>query len=112
MRILGPGFASRIISPKRWACIIRNTVAVFIANENACTTQGTDPNMAKILILTGIIMITTGILLQFAPTIPWLGKLPGDMHIRNENFSFHFPITTCIIISIFLSLIFYLLGRR
>ena len=69
-------------------------------------------NLYKILIVTGIILILTGIgvfvLQKF--NIP-LGKLPGDIAVKNERFSFYFPITTCIIISIVLSIIFYLIRK-
>jgi len=66
----------------------------------------------KILIILGIIIIITGGLLLLANKIPFLGKLPGDIAIQKKNFSFYFPITTCIIISIILSFIMWLLGRR
>jgi hypothetical protein len=66
----------------------------------------------KILIILGIIIIITGGLLLLANKIPFFGKLPGDIAIQKKNFSFYFPITTCIIISIILSFIMWLLGRR
>lgn len=68
--------------------------------------------IAKILIIFGIVLILTGIILQFVPKIPWLGRLPGDIYIKKENFTFYFPLSTCIIISIIISLILYLLGKR
>jgi len=68
--------------------------------------------ISKALIIFGIIFILAGIAFQFGPRIPWLGRLPGDIYIKRENFSFFFPLTTCIIISIVGSLIFYLFGKR
>lgn len=68
--------------------------------------------VAKSLIIFGIIFIIAGIVFQFIPRIPWPGKLPGDIYIKRENFSFYFPLTTCMIISIIISLIWYLLGKR
>jgi len=68
--------------------------------------------MPKVLIIFGIIFIVAGIAFQFGPRIPWLGRLPGDIYIKRENFSLFFPLTTCIIISIVGSLIFYLFGKR
>jgi hypothetical protein len=44
--------------------------------------------------------------------IPFIGKLPGDIHFKKGNFTFYFPITTCILLSILLSIILTLLGRR
>lgn len=68
--------------------------------------------MGKILVIFGIILIGAGILLQFIHRIPWLGRLPGDVLIQKKNFTFYFPLTTSIFISIILSLIFWLWSRR
>ncbi len=67
--------------------------------------------LGKILIIFGIAMAGIGILLVLAPKIPWLGKLPGDILVKKDNFHFYFPLTTCIIISIVLTLLFYLFRR-
>ena len=69
-------------------------------------------NIGKIMILFGIIIICIGALMLVIDKIPYLGKLPGDIYIKKEKFSFFFPITTCIIISIILTIIFNLLTRR
>ena len=66
----------------------------------------------KILIFIGIVMIVVGGLFLFGSKIPFIGRLPGDIAIQKKNFSFYFPITTCIIISIILSFIMWLLSRR
>lgn len=60
----------------------------------------------------GTIFICVGILIAFLGKIPGIGKLPGDIMIKKENFSFYFPITTCILISIILSFLFYLWNQR
>jgi len=65
--------------------------------------------MGKMLIGIGIVLI--GIIMTFGPKIPWIGKLPGDIFIQRGNFSFHLPLTTCIIISIILTLLLYLFRR-
>jgi uncharacterized protein HemY len=65
----------------------------------------------KILIFFGAILIFLGLIFSFAGRIPYFGKLPGDIYIKKENFTFYFPITTCILISIILSVIFYLIFR-
>lgn len=61
----------------------------------------------KVLILLGVVLLGVGLLLTFFDKIPFLGKLPGDIHIKRENFQFYFPITTSIVISVLLSLIFW-----
>jgi hypothetical protein len=66
----------------------------------------------KILIFIGIIMILAGILLMFSAKIPWFGKLPGDVYIKKENFTFYFPLATSILLSIALSLILLFIGKR
>jgi hypothetical protein len=63
--------------------------------------------IGKILIVFGCLMVALGVLLVFSDKIPWLGRLPGDISIKRENFSFYFPLTTCILISLLLSLLFY-----
>jgi len=68
--------------------------------------------IAKTLIIFGVILIGIGVLLNFANKIPFIGRLPGDIYIQKKNFSFYFPITTSILISIVLSLIFWLWSRR
>jgi hypothetical protein len=64
------------------------------------------PAMGKMLIVAGIVLIVAGIVFMFVDKIPFLGKLPGDIAIQKERFSFYFPITTSIIISIILSILF------
>ena len=67
--------------------------------------------MAKIIIIFGIVLVAIGVVLLFIEKIPFLGKLPGDILIKKEHFTFYFPLTTSIIISIIISLILYLLGK-
>lgn len=66
--------------------------------------------MGKVLIIAGIVIIVIGILLIYKVPIPF-GKLPGDIAIKGERVQFYFPIVSCIVISIILSLLFYLFGR-
>lgn len=61
--------------------------------------------LGKLLIIPGIIIIFVGIFISFMPKIPYLGKLPGDIHIKKKNFIFYFPLTTSIIVSILGSII-------
>jgi len=67
--------------------------------------------MGKMLILLGVLIIAIGFLLLIGDKIPWVGKLPGDIIIKREKFSFYFPITTCLIISIILTLLFALFRK-
>jgi len=68
-------------------------------------------DLGKIIIYIGISLILVVIIVQFIPKIPYLGKLPGDIYLKRENFSFYFPLTTSIILSLVLTLALYLLSR-
>jgi hypothetical protein len=63
--------------------------------------------LGKMLVLFGAIMIIVGAMMMFSDKIPYLGKLPGDINIKKDNFQVFIPITTSIILSIFLSLILW-----
>lgn len=65
----------------------------------------------KLLIIIGIILILAGLWLTYSDKFPFFGKLPGDISIERNNFKFYFPITTCIILSILISLILFLINR-
>ena len=67
--------------------------------------------LGKMLIVFGIILAVVGVILLLAPKIPWLGKLPGDFTYRGERFTFYFPLATCVLLSVILSLILYLFRR-
>jgi len=68
--------------------------------------------MAKLLIVIGLLALFAGTILYFFPNaFRWFGSLPGDFHTENENISFHFPFMTCLLLSIFASLIFWLLKK-
>jgi hypothetical protein len=68
--------------------------------------------MGKVLIIVGIVLIIAGVLIQYVGKIPLFGKLPGDIAYEGKNFKFYFPIVTCIIISIILSLIMYFVRKN
>jgi len=65
----------------------------------------------KLLILAGLALIAAGALFLLAGKLPWLGRLPGDISIERGNFSFYFPIATSILVSIVLSLLFWIFRR-
>ena len=65
----------------------------------------------KLLIIIGIILILAGIVITYQDKIPFLGKLPGDISVERSNFRFYFPITTCIVLSIVVSIILMIINR-
>lgn len=67
--------------------------------------------MGKSLIVLGLILAAVGVLLTYGGKIPLLGKLPGDIRIERENFSFFFPLGTCLLVSIVISFLFWLFRR-
>jgi len=67
---------------------------------------------AKVLVLFGIVLALLGGLLLVVGRIPLLGRLPGDIVIERGNFTFYFPLATSILISVLLTLLFSLFGRR
>ncbi|MFZ5998435.1 MAG: DUF2905 domain-containing protein [Nitrospirota bacterium] len=69
-------------------------------------------HIGKVLVIIGIILLVVGGMVMLSGRIPWLGRLPGDIVIQRKNFTFYFPLATSIIISIILTLIFWLIGRR
>ena len=69
-------------------------------------------DIGKTIITVGIILIALGLLITMAGKIPGVGKLPGDILIKKENFSFYFPLTTCILLSIIVSAIMYFFGKK
>jgi hypothetical protein len=68
--------------------------------------------LAKTLIIFGIILVGIGVILAFAGKMPYIGKLPGDIYLHKKNFTFYFPLATSLLISIILSLILWLWSRR
>ena len=69
------------------------------------------PELGKFLIVLGVVIVVLGLLLWSGVGSGWLGRLPGDIRIERSNSTFYFPIVTCIIISIVLSLVFSLFRR-
>jgi hypothetical protein len=68
-------------------------------------------DMGRVLVVIGVITVIAGLLLWTGLVPRWLGRLPGDIRIERGNSAFYFPIVTCIIISVVLSLIFSLFRR-
>lgn len=68
--------------------------------------------VGRSLIIIGLVIMMIGLVFTFGPKIPYLGRLPGDIYYKKDNFVFYFPLATSIVISIILSLILYLFTRR
>ncbi|NJD69651.1 MAG: DUF2905 domain-containing protein [Candidatus Methylomirabilota bacterium] len=69
-------------------------------------------SLARMLILFGLVVAAIGGLLLFMGKIPFIGRLPGDIYIQRKNFSFYFPLTTSILLSILLTILFSWFRRR
>ncbi len=67
--------------------------------------------LGKSLIIIGMIIIMIGVIISLSSKIPFIGRLPGDIFIKRDNFTFYFPLATSIIISIIISLIMYIFRR-
>lgn len=67
--------------------------------------------LGKTLIYCGIFLVAAGVLISYSDKVPWLGRLPGDIHIQREGFNFYFPLTSCIVVSLVVSLVAYLFKR-
>ncbi len=65
----------------------------------------------KMLVIFGLVLVGLGLILLYGAKIPWLGKLPGDITIKRENFTFYFPLATSLILSIILTLLLSLFRR-
>ncbi len=74
------------------------------------TSLAMDNAMAKWLILLGIILILLGLIWPWLSRLG-LGHLPGDIHIKRENFDFYFPLTSSILVSLILSLLLWIFRR-
>lgn len=68
-------------------------------------------DLARGLIFMGLILVAIGLVILLAPKIPWLGRLPGDIMIKRERFTFYFPLSTCLLISILLTVLFLIFRR-
>lgn len=68
-------------------------------------------DLARGIILIGVCLVGIGLVMLAIPKLPFLGKLPGDIVVKRENFTFFFPLTTSIIISLIISLALYLVNK-
>lgn len=68
-------------------------------------------DLGRTLIFFGLLLLVLGLVLSLAGKVPWIGHLPGDITIQRGRFTFYFPITTCILISVIVSLVLYFFRR-
>jgi hypothetical protein len=69
-------------------------------------------DIARMLVVFGLLIALVGVALMLVGRVPWLGRLPGDIHIERGNWTFYFPLATSLLLSVVLTLILWLLGRR
>jgi hypothetical protein len=68
-------------------------------------------SFGRMLVFFGILLVVVGLILSIGAKIPWLGQLPGDIYIQRERFTFYFPLATCLLLSLILTLVLYLFRR-
>ena len=68
-------------------------------------------SLARTLVVAGLVLVALGLLLYAIPSIPFLGRLPGDIRIERSTFRIYVPVTTCLLISVVLSAILWLFSR-
>ena len=68
--------------------------------------------LGRLLITAGLVLVAVGVLVTFAGRLPFkLGRLPGDIYVQGRNSTFYFPVATCILLSVLLSLVMWILRR-
>ena len=68
-------------------------------------------DFGKFLVIVGLLIAAVGLLIWTGFGRGWLGRLPGDIHYSRNNFSFHFPIVTCLLLSLLLTLVLWLFRK-
>ncbi|MBI2016770.1 MAG: DUF2905 domain-containing protein [Candidatus Rokubacteria bacterium] len=69
-------------------------------------------DVGRALLVFGLLIAAAGAVLLVAGRVPWLGRLPGDIHIQRGSWTFYFPLATSLLLSMALTLILWLVGRR
>jgi hypothetical protein len=69
------------------------------------------PELGKLLVVVGAVIACVGVLMWTGVGRVWLGRLPGDINYSRDNFSFHFPLVTCLLFSIILTVVMWLLRK-
>ena len=69
-------------------------------------------DVGRMLVVFGVLIALAGVALLLLGRVPWLGRLPGDIHIERGNWTFYFPLATSLLLSAVLTLILWIVGRR
>jgi DUF2905 family protein len=69
-------------------------------------------DLGKLMIVLGALIAVVGVILVVAGRLPWIGRLPGDILIQRGTWSFYFPLATSLVLSVVLTLVLWLIGRR
>jgi hypothetical protein len=69
-------------------------------------------DIGKLLVGFGLLIALAGVVLVLVGRVPWIGRLPGDIHIQRGTFTFYFPLATSLLLSVVLTLLLYVMGRR
>jgi hypothetical protein len=67
-------------------------------------------DLGRFLIVVGVVLVLVGLVLTFIPRVPWLGRLPGDVHVERGNWTFYFPVVTSLLLSVVLTLVLWIIG--
>jgi hypothetical protein len=67
--------------------------------------------LARALAITGLVLLGLALWLHMGPSVPWLGRLPGDLRIERPGFQLYLPLTSCLVVSAVLSAILWIAGR-
>ena len=67
--------------------------------------------LGKVLVLVGVLLVVLGVIFSLGAKIPWLGQLPGDITLKRGNLTVYFPLATCLLISLILTLVLYYFKR-
>ena len=68
-------------------------------------------DMGKFLVIAGVVLAAVGALLWSGLGKGWFGRLPGDIHYSRENFSFYFPLMTCLLLSVVIAIVLWLFRK-
>jgi hypothetical protein len=67
------------------------------------------PSLGWVLLVGGLVIAGVGLIWLLVPSIPWLGRLPGDIRMKGDNYRFYFPVVTCLLLSLLLSVIVWVI---
>ena len=83
---------------------------VLTLSGDVAMSDGSPFQAGKFLIIAGVVLVVLGLLLMTGAKLSFLGRLPGDIAYRGKNVTFYFPVVTCIVLSVVLTLVFWLVS--